>query len=311
VTRGVIGGLLGAAVLMLGGASADAAVTNGRIAFDAMRAGGGGASDIATVKPDGRGWTDLTPGSHTNYCAPAWSPDGARIAFVEPRPQLPGGVDPGNGYLHVMNADGSNDNVLTLARTSHECIRPTWSADGAYIAYGGFQGSNFSQIYAIPSDGLGAPMDVDAGDIPVTNPSWSTDGTQIAFDGMDGNLYTTPVSRGPTGLSFGPRHRVGPDVGTNPDWSPDGTRLAIARSDELRGIWTVNSSDESDPRQITSGTIADDPSWSPDGAAIAFEDYSEIFTVPADGSAAPVQVTTSAAHGFDFAAQPDWQRRGH
>lgn len=306
--RGVIGGFLAAAILLLGGASADAAVTNGRIAFDAMRASD--ASDIATVKADGKGWTDLTPGSHTNYCAPAWSPDGTRIAFVEPRPQLPGGVDPGNGYLHVMNSDGSNDNVLTLARTSHDCIRPTWSADGAYIAYGGFEGTNFSQIYAIASNGLSAPAAVGEGDIPVTNPSWSPDGTQIAFDGMDGNLYTTPVFRGPTGLSFGPRHRVGTGVGTNPDWSPDGTRLALARSDDPRGIWTVGSSDASDPRQVTSGSFDDDPSWSPDGAVIAFG-ASEIFTVAADGSGAAVQVTTSAARGFDFAAQPDWQQRGH
>lgn len=306
--RGVIGGLLAAAVLLVGGASADAAVTNGRIAFDAMHANGG--SDIATVKSDGKGWVDLTPGSHTNYCAPAWSPDGGRIAFVEPRPQPPAGVDPGNGYLHVMNADGSNDKVLTLARTSHDCIRPTWSADGAYIAYGGFEGTNFSQIYAIPSNGLGAPTAVDGGDIPVTNPSWSSDGTQIAFDGMDGHLYTTPVTRGPTGLSFGPRHQVGMGVGTNPDWSPDDTHLALARSDDPRGIWTVNSSDASDPHQVTAGIVDDDPSWSPDGAVIAFG-ASEIFTVAADGSSAPVQVTRSAAHGFDFATQPDWQPRGH
>src|SRR3954464_7628707 len=99
---------------MLGAASANGAVTNGRIAFEAMHVGGG--SDIATVKPDGKGWTDLTPGSHPDYCAPAWSPDGTQIAFVEPRPQQPGGVDTGNGYVHVMNADGSGNRVLTLAR---------------------------------------------------------------------------------------------------------------------------------------------------------------------------------------------------
>jgi Tol biopolymer transport system component len=307
-------GFLAAAVLMTCAGTANAAPANGRIAFNAMRSDG--ASDIATVKPDGKGWIDLTPGSHGMYCAPAWSPDGTRLAFVEPRPQLPGDVDPGNGYLHVMNADGSNDHVLTLARASHECIRPTWSADGSYIAYGGFDGTNFSQVYAIASNGLGVPTRVTEGDIPVTNPSWSTDGTQIAYDGMDGNLYTTPVSQGATGLSFGTRHRVGFALGTNPDWSPDDARLALSRSDELPGIWTTGSSDGSEPQQVTSGSFADDPSWSPDGTAIAFGGTSpagatEIFRTAADGSGAPVQVTVSTAHGFDVASQPDWQRRGH
>jgi Tol biopolymer transport system component len=204
-----------------------------------------------------------------------------------------------------------------LARTSHECVPPTWSADGSYIAYGGFEGSNFSQVYAIPSNGLGAPTSVTEGDIPVTNPSWSTDGTQIAYDAMDGSgLYTTPVTRGPAGLSFGPRHPVGRGVGTDPDWSPDDARLALTRSDDPRGIWTIGSSDASDPQQVTSGSLAGDPSWSPDRAAIAFDDSSpsglpEVFTAAADGSGAPVQVTRSSAYGFYFASQPDWQRRGH
>lgn len=316
--RGIVGGVA-AGVLMLAAGPATAAVTNGRIAFSAMRSDGG--SDIATVKPDGKGWTDLTPGAHPVYCAPAWSPDGTRIAFVEPHPQLPGSIDPGNGYLHVMRSDGSGGQVLSLARTSQECIRPTWSADGSYIAYGGFDGTNFSQIYAIPSNGLGPPVRVTDGEIPSTNPSWSPDGTRIAYDGMDGNLYTTPVTRGPAGLAFGPRQQVGGSgVGTNPDWSPDGTRLAMSHPDDPRGIWTIGSSDASNPSQVTSGDLDDDPSWSPDGAAIAFDrngigpDGSgigpQVFTVAADGSGAAAQVTTSTAHGFDMASQPDWQRRG-
>jgi len=268
------------------------------------------------VKPDGKGWTDLTPGSHPDYCAPAWSPDGTQIAFVEPRPQLPGGVDPGNGYVHVMNADGSGDRVLTLARTLHECTSPTWSADGSYIAYGGFDGSNFERVYAIPSNGVGAPMPVTESDVPTTNPSWSTDGTQIAYDAMDGSgIHTIPVTRGPAGLSFGPPHRVG-GVGVDPDWSPDGARFAVASFSDPRGIWTIGSSDGSDPQQVTSGSVDGAPSWSPDGAAIAFDGtspsgYTEIFTVASDGSGTPVQVTVSGAHSFVFAAQPDWQRRGH
>ena len=69
-------------------------------------------------------------------------------------------------------------------------------------------------------------------------------------------------------------------------------------------------------RDLCPGSVDGAPSWSPDGAAIAFDGtspsgYTEIFTVASDGSGTPVQVTVSGAHSFVFAAQPDWQRRGH
>jgi Putative flagellar system-associated repeat/IPT/TIG domain/Fibronectin type III domain/WD40-like Beta Propeller Repeat len=65
---------------------------------------------------------------------PAWSPDGARIAFIaSDDPE----VDPaqglyGYGNLYVMNADGSNAVELT---NGDETATPVWSPDGTKIAY--------------------------------------------------------------------------------------------------------------------------------------------------------------------------------
>jgi len=52
-----------------------------------------------------------------------WSPDDKKIAFVSDRD--------GSQEIYVMNADGSNASRLTDAGG----IQPTWSPDGARIAF--------------------------------------------------------------------------------------------------------------------------------------------------------------------------------
>src|SRR6266705_2334587 len=57
--------------------------------------------------------------------APAWSPDGRRIAFQSTRD--------GNWEIYVMNADGSEVHRLTHGEA--EDGEPSWSADGKRIAF--------------------------------------------------------------------------------------------------------------------------------------------------------------------------------
>ncbi len=59
---------------------------------------------LAQVNADSTDQTRLTNNSATDY-GPAWSPDGARIAFVSDRD--------GNYEIYVMNADGTNQTRLT------------------------------------------------------------------------------------------------------------------------------------------------------------------------------------------------------
>src|SRR5437764_966717 len=70
---------------------------NGPIVFASNRARGG--LDIFVMRADGTHQRDLTKTRGTEEIAPAWSPDGTRIAFA----QL------GNpGHLVVMRADGTS-----------------------------------------------------------------------------------------------------------------------------------------------------------------------------------------------------------
>jgi Tol biopolymer transport system component len=311
VGRTWVFGAIAAAVLAI--ATPAVAASNGRVALWAST-GLGGRADIATLKSDGKGWRVLTPGDHEAYCAPSWSPDGARIAFVEPNPDAPQPTDVQSGRLHVMNADGTGDRVLALAQPAPDCVKPSWSPDGAYIAYQGFQGTNWRDVYVIRSSGLGAPTLASDDDSPSFSPAWSPDGSKILFGNDDAYLYTTSVAFGPLGPSFGSPQPVAFGwIGTEPDWSPGGTRLAVGRydSEELRGLWTIDSGDGGNAQRVTAGHDTS-PSWSSDGARIAFtrqlDGLPHLFHTAADGTGEPVQVT-QPRDGYVWFSQPDWQPR--
>jgi Tol biopolymer transport system component len=85
-----------------------------------------GKWQLFSMAPDGSGLKQLTTGS-TDHRDPARSPDYSKIAYVE----TPAGAL--NSHLVVMNADGSNPQVVTgfMAKLTH----PSFSADGLMLAY--------------------------------------------------------------------------------------------------------------------------------------------------------------------------------
>ena len=101
--------------------------------------------------------------------APAWSPDGRKIAFQSKRD--------GNPEIYVMNADGTGQTRIT--NSPKQDIEPTWSPDGQRIAF--------------MSDRMGGPniwvMDANGANVtqltftkqPDGDPAWSPDGSLIAF----------------------------------------------------------------------------------------------------------------------------------
>ena len=72
--------------------------------------------------------------------APAWSPDGRKIAFG------------GDGEIYVMNADGRG--LRRLTRNPASDGSPAWSPDGRRIAFGSERDGNL-EVYVMNTDGSG------------------------------------------------------------------------------------------------------------------------------------------------------------
>ena len=97
---------------------------------------------------DGSGERELT-GSGTD---PAFSPDGSRIAYASARDRN-GTLNYGDilsiaTELYVMDADGSNRRRLTRTRNVNE-LAPSWSPDGARLAYHVGRDYQNAEIYSI------------------------------------------------------------------------------------------------------------------------------------------------------------------
>ena len=136
---------------------------------------------------DGSGQTQLTSGSFAN--APAWSPDGSKIAFSI----APSFV---TAQIYVMNPDGTGITQLTTSTAYADY--PAWSPDGTRIAYTVLEGFA-SDVYIMNADGSDViQLTTEAGrDVAG---SWSPDGTKIYFvSDRNGGEVMLPYAMNPDG----------------------------------------------------------------------------------------------------------------
>ena len=138
--------------------------------------------DIYVMNDDGTGVLNLTRSPH-DESAPAFSPDGRRIAFLRQAG--------GDQQLCVMAADGSD--VRELTSIPGDKRRPVWSPDGRRIALAGFQ-----DVYLIdPDDASAVNLTQRAG--TYGPPTWSPDGTALAFANDragSGDVYRIDIDAG-------------------------------------------------------------------------------------------------------------------
>lgn len=113
-----------------------------------------GRSLIQVVPMDGSGGRVLVEGSmHEGPGAPAWSPDGSRIAFIRtPRD--------GEGYsieIWVIDADGQDRTRLGIGDSQTWGGGPVWSPDSRRVAWASGFGNDW---VAVDADG-GVPQPID------------------------------------------------------------------------------------------------------------------------------------------------------
>ena len=111
-----------------------------RISYTAYASG----EEIWVINANGTDQRRLTDGGKDSEGA--WSPDGAKIAFVSWRDE--------DEEIYVMNADGTEQKRLTdIPGNDH--WPPTWSPDNTRIAFTSDGTKDNSEIYIMNSDGSG------------------------------------------------------------------------------------------------------------------------------------------------------------
>lgn len=228
------------------------------------------------------------------------SPDGRRIFFTSAR------------YFQSI------DNIYSIPAGGGEVRQHTWhdavlqtgptiSPDGGTLAFFDRRPRG-NKVYVLDLERPRAwPELLAPGEPAERNPVWSPDGRQLLVT-RGGDLWIQPLDGGEARQLVALRH----GSVSSGSWSPDGRRVAVTSGNSG---FTQVAVIEVATGSLTPITYAHRehgaPSWSPDGRNIVFTVTdglgisNQIATAPADGSAAPVILTSGRGVRRAPAYSPD------
>ncbi|MCX7897104.1 MAG: Tol-Pal system beta propeller repeat protein TolB [Rhodocyclaceae bacterium] len=216
---------------------------------------GAGRYELMIADADGQG-AQAALASKEPIMSPAWSPDGAKLAYVSFEQKKP--------VIYIHDLATGRRHVLANFKGSNSA--PAWSPDGKRLAVT-LTKDGISQIYLINADGSGATKFSNTATLD-TEPQFSPDGEFLYFTSDRGGtpqIYRQALSGGPAQrLTFEGSYNVTPRL------SPDGKHLAFITRHE--GRFRVALMDlESRQTVILTDTAKDEsPSFAPNGRMILF-----------------------------------------
>lgn len=216
-------------------------------------------------------------------------------------------VQASDGNLYTVRPDGTDRVPLTQESAELRIYRqPTWSPDGARVAWVEVEGSETGLSSALVTsrpDGS-APTRADTGDSPPFYLSWSPDGTRIAALGSADRglaLRGIDVTGGAASIVIAQAQPL------YFAWSPDSARLVAHLNGETVSLLTLDGEEtELDGESAPFGA----PDWMADGAAFVYAQ--QVAGAQKLVLADPSGVTLRDLAGFDgtvtFSLSPDGER---
>lgn len=217
---------------------------------------------------------------------PAWSPDGAWIAYGS------------NADIWKVHTTPTGVDSLSAVRLTFQGIYSgaVWNPSGTALLFYSFGGGN-AGLYRLGSGG-GAPERV--GGAGWRDPYWSPVHTKILFKGQVGGVYGI-ASADTTGAE--PTMIRGDLVLPQlPKWSPDSTMIAFvdrSPATQLQHLWLMKA-DGSGLRQASPDVVGRGFAWSPDGRYIAYVRHNLLEHAYENGTIWIVDVSNSSLRQLTY-----------
>jgi dipeptidyl aminopeptidase/acylaminoacyl peptidase len=264
--------------------------------------------------------------------APAWSPDGARLAFISDRTD--------KSQIYVINPLGGEAEALTALDDGVNSFE--WSPDGKSIAYSATEPKStalkdrdkkYGEFQVVEQDyrmthlfvldvASHATRALTSGAFTIGGFAWSPDGKSIAFDHR---VNPSPGFGGTADISIvtvadGSIRKLvtqdGPD--DNPVWSPDGTRIAFETAMASKTYFYANRVIATVPASggtptVLTSAFDEDPSivaWKSSGLFFAASQRTNayLFRVDPDSKAIARLAPAEAWVGSGFSLSRDGSR---
>jgi hypothetical protein len=281
----------GCALALVMAPAAAAAPSSGGLVY-------GGGAGVFAVDVAGNSPLKLA-GSRSPVSEPAWSRDGARVAYLLPPFAVSGAGLPATNTLWIVNADGTGRRYVPTPGVSPR--HPAWSPDGQRLA---FDTAVDKGVWLVGTDGRGLVRATSG-----AAPAWSPDGQRLAVQRDLGNQFDIVTMN--TDGSDEVQVTATPGVSEEgPRWVPGLTNGFVVRYNRAPsgGAGDIVVLTEAGLRNnLTSGSEADPqrPALSPDGTRVAYRNgNSEIVIRTIDGSG-----RRAIRRPHPITSGPDWGPR--